>query len=191
MTDARLLDGKLYILSQVDINRRYLYDNQNFTSSDITPKAIDIDAKDNSVSIIEPDCNKISYLFPSDDTIDEFGLYPTFTLVTVIDTENQSKDPETNVIVSQAGQIHMSQESLYLVQNVRVPQRRECPMGAKCIMPRFDNGQYSLIHKFSLDSMNVEYQNSNVVPGSLLTQYSMDEDSAGNFRILTTKNRSE
>jgi hypothetical protein len=32
----------------------------------------------------------------------------------------------------------------------------------------------------------VKYQDSTIIPGTPLNQYSMDEDDNGNFRILTT-----
>lgn len=43
-----------------------------------------------------------------------------------------------------------------------------------------------MVHKFALDEQTMTYVNSALLPGSPLTQWSMDEDENGVFRILTT-----
>ena len=85
----------------------------------------------------------------------------------------------------------MSTDSLYIAQDLWFPHAYRCPFGARCIMPSWNDGQHSLVHKFAVDDFVLDYTASNMVPGSLLTQYSMDEDSDGNFRMLTRKNRSD
>ncbi|PLX21925.1 hypothetical protein C0584_01140 [Candidatus Parcubacteria bacterium] len=46
----------------------------------------------------------------------------------------------------------------------------------------------TVIHKISINGTNIEYLKSGEVTGHVLNQFSMDE-SGGNFRIATTKNR--
>jgi len=92
-----------------------------------------------------------------------------------------------NVLMSQAGQIHMTKNSLYVVQNIYHPYRWSCGRGNRCIMPSYDAGEETLIHKFAVNGFSLKYQSSNMVPGNMLNQYSMDEDALGNFRILTQK----
>ena len=58
-------------------------------------------------------------------------------------------------------------------------------------MPNFDEGEQTLIHKFNIRGPQLTYKASTMVKGGVLTQYSMDEDTQGNFRILTRKNRSD
>ncbi|MDQ7023427.1 MAG: beta-propeller domain-containing protein [Candidatus Gracilibacteria bacterium] len=45
----------------------------------------------------------------------------------------------------------------------------------------------TLVHKINIDGSDLSYQDSTIIPGSPLTQYSMDEYK-GDFRILTKVN---
>lgn len=44
----------------------------------------------------------------------------------------------------------------------------------------------TLVHRFSVSNTNIRYNYSQLISGSLLNQYSMDEDANGNFRIVTS-----
>ncbi len=52
-----------------------------------------------------------------------------------------------------------------------------------------DQGEKTLIYKFSLKDGNIAFQNQGSVPGRLLNQFSLDEF-AGNLRVATTKGAS-
>jgi hypothetical protein len=43
------------------------------------------------------------------------------------------------------------------------------------------------VHKINIDGNDLSYQDSTIVPGAPLTQYSMDEHKE-NFRIITKTN---
>lgn len=43
----------------------------------------------------------------------------------------------------------------------------------------------TLVHKYALQNGGLAYQYTSTVPGNPMTQYSMDEDAKGNFRIVT------
>lgn len=189
--NSRMIDNKLYVLSQLDINRWNLKKNGGKFNSKLLPRVLDIDVMHQALKTIVPECNAVSYILPSKDTIKEIGLYPVFTVISVLDIEDVSKDTTTNVVLANAGEIHMSTKSLYLAQTLWTPRRSTCPLWSRCMMPWIDEGQNTLIHKFAIDNFKLDYIASNIIPGSLLTQYSMDEDTAGNFRILTKKNRSD
>lgn len=47
----------------------------------------------------------------------------------------------------------------------------------------------TVIHKIAINGDSLEYKNFGEVTGSVLNQFSMDESSAGDFRIATTKNQ--
>ncbi len=84
-------------------------------------------------------------------------------------------------------QIHMSQSSLYLVSNVSQNVGSSCPPGAECLRPNYGGiSSTTLVHRFALDKGIATYQNTTTLMGNPLTQYSMDEDVNGNFRIVTT-----
>ena len=133
------------------------------------------------------DCTQISYVLPSKDTFKKYTINPNFTIVSVVDTLDTNKQTKMNVTMTQAGQIHMSKRNLYLLQNLYLYSPWSCPRGAYCIMANYSAGEQTLIHKFAIDGFTLKYQKSALVPGTLLTQYSMDEDTYGNFRILTQK----
>ena len=58
-------------------------------------------------------------------------------------------------------------------------------IGYICIVPYFERGYFTLIHKLSINWFNLKYINSQIIPWKPINQYSMDEDSNWNFRIFT------
>jgi hypothetical protein len=65
-----------------------------------------------------------------------------------------------------------------------------CPRGMFCMMPYYSRGENTLVHKINVDENELTYQDSTIVPGQPLTQYSMDEHD-GKFRIITQKSYPE
>jgi hypothetical protein len=51
-----------------------------------------------------------------------------------------------------------------------------CPTWGGCFMPFYHRGENTLIHKMNIDTNTLTYDNSTIVPGNPLTQYSMDEN---------------
>lgn len=172
-TDARMIGSKLYVVSQQGISWNY-YTPYKTKASDFLPHALETVNK--KTTTISPDCKQTSYLLPSEDTLKKYGLPPQFTLISVLDVTNISIPISLNVTMASAGQIHMSKKNLYLLQNMYFYSAWSCPPGAMCIMPRYSMGEQTLIHKFALDGFALSYKKSALVPGTLLTQYSMDED---------------
>lgn len=179
-----MIGNKLYVISQLGINR-YYYTPYTTKYTQLMPKVAEkIGSKRKEYSA---ECNQISYVLPSKDTFKKYNITPNFTIVSVVNVLDTSKPTKMNVTMAQAGQIHMSKNSLYLLQNLYFYTPRPCPRGAMCIMANYSAGEQTLIHKFGLDGYSLKYQKSALVPGTLLTQYSMDEDTYGNFRLLTQK----
>ncbi len=206
-TDSRMIDGKLYLVSQVSVNRRWAtqglekVDDVTLTDEDVLPKAIDIsytkDKADQNLSIGEttfpyrvgvhkPSCDSIYYVLPDKETVKQFGLQPSFTLVRVIDINEPSEEVQTSTAFGSTQTIHMSMDWLYLTNYFWMPYPFRCPPNAMCILPWYDQGANTLIHKFALkDDGDVDYVNSTIIEWEPLSQYSMSEDGDGNFRILT------
>lgn len=182
-TNSRMTDNKLYVISQMWVNRWGYVPYRTFQESKNLPRAVEYSNK--KLKTINNKCNDISYILPSEDTMEHLNMHPQFTIISVVDIQNTDEEIEMNILLSQAGEIHMTQDSLYIAQSIWFPHRWECPIDAMCITPWFDNGSQTLVHKFELDKFDLDYQATNIVPGSLLNQYSMDEDRKGNFRILT------
>lgn len=190
-TDARMIGDRLYLLTSLGVNWYYYADASTTTNTpevseqSFLPKSVDV--VNGRPTVVTPDCNQISYVLPSIDTVKNTNITPAFTIVSVIDTKTPDTKIVTNVMLAQPGQIHMSQTSLYLAQQIRTYNNWKCPIDAMCMMPVWTDGNQTLLHKFSVEGSRVNYQKSALIPGQLLTQYSMDEDAQGNFRILTKK----
>ncbi len=209
-TDSRMIGDKLYVVSQLNVNWGFPWymglpmDKVMINADDMLPKTIDIaytqDKADQNltigdtkfpyeISVQKPNCNEIFYVLPSKESVQKFGITPSFSVVRVIDTDAVATSVKTKTAFGSTQTIHMSQDNLYLADPLYTSYAFSCPINARCMLPRYGGGEHTLIHKFALTAGDVDYKASTIVQGSPLSQYSMSEDDAGNFRILTT-NRS-
>jgi inhibitor of cysteine peptidase len=135
------------------------------------------------------DCNRMSSLLPDTKTLKNYQFSPTLTSIVRFDT-TLSGPITSQVVLSEAWQIHLSRNSIYLTSNMWSPSGyvSSCPANARCAMPAIWNNWVSttLVHRFAFDGIRTRYVYSRSISGSPLTQYSMDEDAAKNFRIVTT-----
>lgn len=131
-------------------------------------------------------CANIEYILPDKETMKKFDFVPGLTTLSIIDTTDATKETKTRVLFGDVNQIHMSLKSLYITSHLSTSYDFRCAPGMFCIMPYYYQGQNTLIHKMSIKDDAVSYVASTIVPGSPLNQYSMDEDSAGDFRIVTS-----
>ena len=207
--DSRVIWDKLYLINQLYLDRYRpmrqwkTVDDINLDEITISPKNIDIAYTKNSdkknlivgdqtfpyhISVNEADCNNIYYVLPSEESVEQFGLNPSFTTINVIDLSSTENTPDITTAFGNTNTIHMAKDNVYLTSNFYVPgESRSCPPNARCMMPTFFGGQqHTLIHKFNVANTGVVYQDSTLANGSPLTQYSMDQWPEGNFRILTS-----
>ena len=131
-------------------------------------------------------CNEIEYILPDSETLKKFDFSPAYNIISVIDTENVDIDVKTKIIAWSNAEVYMSLDNLYLTTNLYQTNNFSCPRDAMCIMPWFPMWNNTLVHKINIDKNNLSYQDSTIIPGQPLTQYSMDEN-AGDFRIITKK----
>ncbi len=177
--NSRLIDNQLYVITQQSLNWYYWPEYE----VNLTKWLSSVEVTDQWAEVKKIDCSNISYVLPDDK---DLKLNPVFTIVTALNIKDTSKSPEVTALLSPNWEIHMSQNSLYLVSNYYTPSKRwSCPRGLLCISSYYWGTTQTLIHKFKRNWLNLKYENTAAVPWSLLTQYSMDEDSQGNFRILT------
>ena len=177
--NSRLIDNQLYVITQQSLNWYYWpeYD------VNLTKWLSSVEVTDQWAEVKKIDCSNISYVLPEDK---DLKLNPVFTIVTSLNIKDSSKAPEVTALLSPSWEMHMSKDSLYLVSNYYTPSKRwSCPRGLFCISTYYWGTTQTLIHKFKRNGLNLKYENTAAVPWSLLTQYSMDEDAQGNFRILT------
>lgn len=114
--DARLVDDTLYVVSQLGINRRRLpqvyktAEEVDLDAQALLPKVIDVSytkdaTKQNlhigqtafpyQVSIQRAGCESTFYVLPTDESIEQYGLTPQFTVVRAIDVSRPESVAKT------------------------------------------------------------------------------------------------
>lgn len=135
------------------------------------------------------DCTGMSSILPKTKNLSSYTYNPTLTSILRFDTSIPNGSISSQIVVSEAGQIHVTHDSVYLTANMwQNSTTSTCPPNARCMSPMIWNPGTSntLVHRFSVTNTNIRYRYSRLVSGSPLNQYSMDEDSSWNFRIVTT-----
>lgn len=182
---ARLIDGTMRIIANQYINRRSINNNtSSITSRSLLPKITQKIAWEKGSKRFTAPCDSLQYVIPDQDSA--HMSYPSLSYIYTIDVATKAK-PETTILLWNTQEIYMSQTNLYLLESYRSQRWYACPFNSRCMMPRNNSIGQTLIHKFKLKTDEVQYQTTALVPGSPLTQYSMDEDNTWNFRILTSK----
>ena len=190
--DARMINDQLYLISSISLSWYSIARRDDpIVFNDMKPKLTDITLKksadgkktyDKKVTTLP--CDSIFYLLPSEDTMKETNTYPNFTLISQVSLSDLDATPKQNLVFGNVDEIHMSQTSLYLPAPIYFPNPTRCSI-RWCYSSWYYRDENTLVHKFNLDK-SVKYQDSTIIPGTPLNQYSMDEDDNGNFRILTT-----
>ena len=190
--DARMINDQLYLISSINLSwYNIAWRDEPVLFNDMQPKLTDITLKKSSDSkktydkkVTSMPCDSIFYLLPSEDTMKETDTYPNFTLISQISLSDLNATPKQSLVFGNVDEIHMSQTSLYLPAPIYFSNPVRCSL-RWCYSSRYYRDENTLVHKFNLEK-SVEYQDSTIIPGTPLNQYSMDEDDNWNFRILTT-----
>jgi uncharacterized secreted protein with C-terminal beta-propeller domain len=93
--------------------------------------------------------------------------YFTFTSFYGLNLKDTSQLTNMTVLMGGASTMYVSLGNMYVTY------------------PAWSNGQYTSIYRVSIDNGRLTFQAKGSVPGSVLNQYSMDEDK-GYFRLATT-----
>lgn len=131
----------------------------------------------------------MSSILPKTKTLSNYTYNPTLTSILRFDTSIPNGSITSQIVVSEAGHIHVTRDSVYLTANMwQQNTSSACPPNARCASPMIWNPgtNNTLVHRFAVSSTNIRYSYSRLVSGSPLNQYSMDEDANGNFRIVTS-----
>ena len=190
--DARMINDQLYLISSIYLSwYNIAWRDEPILFNDMKPKLTNITLKKSSDSkktydkkVTSMPCDSIFYLLPSEDTMKETDTYPNFTLISQISLSNLNATPKQSLVFGNVDEIHMSQTSLYLPAPIYFSNPTRCSHRG-CYGSRYYRDENTLVHKFNLEK-SVQYQDSTIIPGTPLNQYSMDEDDEWNFRILTT-----
>lgn len=132
-------------------------------------------------------CTDVEYVLPDTATLEKYNFSPSFTTLSIINLANPEAETKTKVFFGDVGEIMMTEKSLYTTSQLYSPTSWKCPIYARCMMPFWNAGLETLVHKFSIDGNSVKYAATAVVPGTPLNKYSMDEGADGNFRIVTSE----
>ena len=86
------------------------------------------------------DCRSMSSILPDAKTLSEYALSPTLTSILRFDTTIPDGKVSSQVTLSNAGQIHVTQGSVYLTENMWTPKSSSaCPPNALCASPMIWN----------------------------------------------------
>lgn len=122
------------------------------------------------------ECGDIGYLPPINPE--------SFVTIGSVSMDGFDSEIKKETVVGSAQNIFASQENLYLAQT---EYEYYIPVVTEMVNAvRTSSGEYTSIHKFSLDNGKISYSGAMQAPGTILNQFSMDEFE-GNFRIATTK----
>lgn len=127
-------------------------------------------------------CDEVARLLPS----------PAQSFITLvsISMDDPDADVETEVIVGSGQTVYASLENIYIAEY-------QYQWGWGIPMPMMDVAadiapqepkEATIVHKFSMDEGNLDYEGNAEVPGRVLNQFSMDEHD-GFFRIAMTEGR--
>ena len=193
----------LYVISNNDFNILKLFYDTNIDIKKIIPTKIDISKTNNIntqnlklrwkklpyniVSWNIAKCNEIEYVLPDINTLKKYDFLPSYNIISVINIKDTEKKVKTKVIAGSTAELYMSLDNMYLTSYMYQDYNFSCPEGMACILPWYPRWTNTLIHKINVDWDNLKYQTSTIIPGSPLTQYSMDEYK-WDFRILTKVN---
>jgi hypothetical protein len=165
---------------------------RDYSSANLIPRISDMSysAGKQTVSTRSiADCTGMRSILPDIQTLKNYTLNPTLTSILRFDTSVPKSPITSEIVLSDAGQIHVTRDSVYLTSPLWSPRTGStCPPNANCASPLVWNPGTSntLLHRFAVTNASIRYSYSRLISGSPLTQYSMDENSAGEFRIVTT-----
>lgn len=138
-------------------------------------------------------CSNISYVLPDEKTLENYSFTPSFTAVTVLDLRNPNVKAKTKLLFGDVSKMYLTANStLYLTSTLYSSHGyNTCPPGAYCILRWIEPGSNTIVHKFSLSEAGTDYVRTSLVPGSLLSDYAIDEDANENLRLVTQQTGQE
>lgn len=110
----------------------------------------------------------------------------SFNIISAIDINNENKIPKQTLLIWDLrwGEIHMTNNTLYVVNSYKKRHNFKCKNKWNCRYNINDGSEYTLIHKLNFSWDEFKYVWSQTIPGRPINQYSMDE-SNWYFRIFT------
>ncbi|HPW41954.1 MAG TPA: beta-propeller domain-containing protein [Bacillota bacterium] len=173
---SRKIGSKLYLVSNKRFNYRRILDNAEVND---TPSYRDTALKEEFINI---DHGKIGY-FPG-------SVEPNYMIVAGVNFDLPKEGVNVSTYLGSGESIYASAQNLYVAvtryNNTRVPGPIIHDSAAPKKIEIKVNDRETVIFRFALNNGKLDYTGKGSVPGSILNQFSMDEDK-GYFRIATTK----
>ncbi|MBU0668238.1 beta-propeller domain-containing protein [Patescibacteria group bacterium] len=161
---SRKVDNTLYLVINRYAYVPYWYYDSTYTKTGMEIVPTMLDSKTGKDELVAP-CSQIRILPKNPDF--------NFLITAAIPLDDKNADVVRNVIVGNADNIYASRNNLYVTAT------------------DWNGGYYrdtwdTAVYRFGLGKNNIKFENKGKVPGTVLNQYSMDENN-GYFRIATTK----
>lgn len=96
----------------------------NYSARNLVPRISDViynGTKRVATNRAIADCKGMTALLPSEKTLDIYSFSPTLTSIVRLDTSVYNSKISSQVVLSQAGQVHVSRDSIYLTSNLWTP----------------------------------------------------------------------
>lgn len=174
---SRKIGSTVYLVSNKYVHYYHIMNNE---AANDTPAYRDTAAGKDFKSI---GYDKIAY-FPD-------SLEPNYMIVAGVNLDTPKEGVNVSTYLGSGESIYASQSNLYVAVTKYPPIVSDQPVikdsaAPKTILPRQNYDRNTVIYRFALNGGKLEYTGKGQVPGSILNQFSMDENN-GFFRIATTK----
>lgn len=207
--DSRIVGSTLYLLSTTDVRMPPYYMTAYGKESTGFTKAISTIAKDFTVKNLAPEiresylgskgkylqnirssvasCKDVTFVLPDANTLKNIDFTPALVSLSSLDISSSTAKMKSELLFGDVSQIHMSKNALYITSIISqsASSSAKCSPNTRCFAPTSSMMSSTLVHKYALQNGGLSYQYTSTVPGNPMTQYSMDEDGSGNFRIVT------
>ncbi|MGG7618222.1 beta-propeller domain-containing protein [Bacillus coreaensis] len=162
LSSARKIGSKVYLIANHFPQYWLLEDDDGV---DLRPRYSDSVNKEEETSV---SYDEIQYIPGSKEA--------NYTTIAAFDLAEPSQEAKITTYLGSGGQLYMSKENLYLaLTNWRSADERE-----EAFTPK------TMIYKFGVNQLDVTFQGSTELVGTILNQFSMDEHN-GYFRVATTE----
>lgn len=162
LSSARKIGSKVYLIANHFPQYWLLEDDDGV---DLRPRYSDSVNKEEETSV---SYDEIQYIPGSKEA--------NYTTIAAFDLAEPTQEAKITTYLGSGGQLYMSKENLYLaLTNWRSADERE-----EAFTPK------TMIYKFGVNQLDVTFQGSTEVVGTILNQFSMDEHK-GYFRVATTE----
>ncbi|HYE83131.1 MAG TPA: beta-propeller domain-containing protein [Clostridia bacterium] len=175
---SRKIGSRLYLVSNKHLNYHRIYETDEVND---TPSYRDTAIKEDFINI---DYGKIEY-FPG-------SVEANYMIAAGMDLDKPSEGVNVSTYLGSGESIYASAQNLYVAvtRHNMLPEDVPGPIIRDSAVPRKPEVKVSdretIIYRFALNNGKLDYTGKGQVPGSILNQFSMDEND-GYFRIATTK----